>query len=132
MQAHLLVDEASLSKIRKLVRADLVKVGARPSVVFDCLVALTEACTDALNRGPDQTGPPKITWTIDRQRAEICVEAFSTPDSGGQRNRASLRQILEQEGFGGLGDDVVESLMDDVEVNDTDVSHSVRMVKELR
>ena len=132
MQAHLLVDEASLSKIRKLVRADLVKVGTRPSAVFDCLVALTEACTDALNRSPGQTSPPKITWVIDRNRAEICVEAFSPEGSAGGRTHSSLRQILEDEGFGGLGDDVVESLMDEVEVNDTDVAHSVRMVKELR
>src|SRR3712207_975236 len=78
VQAHLLVDKASLSKIRKLVRADLVKVGARPSVVFDCLVAVTEACTQALHGRGERVGEPsKITWTIDRSRAEFCVEDYS-------------------------------------------------------
>lgn len=132
MQAHLLVDKASLSKIRKLVRADLVKVGARPSIVFDCLVAVTEACTQALHgRGEKAGEPSKISWAINRQRADFCIEDFSklaTTDRPHPKRR--LHEILEQEtGLTGLGEDVITSLMDHVDVDESDISRQVKMMK---
>ena len=135
MQAHLLVDKASLSKIRKLVRADLVKVGARPSVVFDCLVAVTEACTQALHgRGEKAGEPSKISWTIERQRADFCIEDFSklaTTDKPHPKRR--LHEIIEREtGLTGLGEDVMQSLMDEVDIDETDVSRQVKLTKLLR
>ena len=134
MQAHLLNDEASLSKIRKLVRADLVKMGARPSAVFDCLVAVTEACTNALHDSGTEPGMlPKISWLVDRQRAEFCVEYISAVRDGGHhRPSRSLRHVLENEGLKGLSEDVVESLMDEVDVHEERAMRSVRMVKDLR
>lgn len=135
MQAHLLVDKASLSKIRKLVRADLVKVGAPPSVVFDCLVAVTEACTQALHGRGERVGEPsKITWTIDRQHAEFCVEDFSKlTASPTPHPKRRIHEVLEQEtGLSGLADDVIDSLMDQVEVEETPVARSVKMTKGLR
>jgi anti-sigma regulatory factor (Ser/Thr protein kinase) len=128
VQAHLLVDKASLSKIRKLVRADLVKVGAEPSVVFDCLLAVTEACTSALHgRGE----PSKITWVIVRDRAEFCVEDFSDPTPPEKPHpRRRIHEIIEQEaGMPPLGQDVIRRVMDDVEVAETPVSRSVKMTR---
>ena len=135
MQAHLLVDKASLSKIRKLVKADLVKVGARPSVVFDCLVAVSEACAQALyGRGERVGEPSKITWTIERQRADFCIEDYSkltTTDKPHPKRR--LHEVIEQEtGITGLGTDVIQNLMDEVDIDETDVSRSVKMTKLLR
>ena len=135
MQAHLLVDKASLSKIRKLVRADLVKVGARPSVVFDCLVAVTEACTQALHGRGERVGEPsKITWTIDRARAEFCVEDFSKQaEKPNGHPKRRLHEVIEQEtGLSGLHEDVIDGLMDQVEVEETPVARSVKMTKVLR
>lgn len=132
MQAHLLVDKASLSKIRKLVRADLVKVGARPSVVFDCLVAVTEACTQALHgRGEKAGEPSKISWTVERQRAEFCVEDFSKLTTSTKPHPIRrLNEVLEREtGLSGLGDDVIGSLMDEVQIDETPVSRQVKLVK---
>ena len=135
MQAHLLVDKASLSKIRKLVRADLVKVGARPSVVFDCLVAVSEACAQALHGRGERVGEPsKITWTIDRAHAEFCVEDFSKQAEAPKPHpRRRIHEIIEQEtGMTGLHEDVIDNLMDQVEVEETPVSRSVKMTKVLR
>lgn len=131
MQAHLLVDKASLSKIRKLVKADLVKVGARPSVVFDCLVAVTEACTQALHgRGPRAGEPSKVTWTIQRERAEFCVEDYSKITPSKPHPKRRLHEVIEREtGLSGLGQNVMQNLMDDVEVEETRVSRSVKMTK---
>lgn len=132
MQAHLLVDKASLSKIRKLVKTDLVKVGAEPSAVFDCLVAVTEACAQALHgRGERANEPSKISWTIERQRADFCVEDFSKPpaeDSSHPKRR--LHEIIEREtGLKGLGDDVIQNLMDEVDIEESDRVRSVKMTK---
>ena len=134
MHAHVLVDKASLSKIRKLVRADLVKVGARPSEVFDCLVAVTEACTQALHGRGEKVGEPsKISWTIRRGRAEFCVEDFSKLTvSPGPHPKRRIHEVIEQEtGLEGLGDDVMDNLMDRVEVEETHLSRSVKMTKVL-
>ena len=134
MQAHLLVDKASLSKIRKLVRADLVKAGARPSAVFDCLVAVTEACTQALHGCGEKAGePPKISWVIDHQRAEFCVEDYSKLRTSTKPHPIRrLNEVLEKEtGLKGLGDDVIGGLMDEVDVEETDVWRSVKMAKVL-
>ena len=135
MQAHLLVDKASLSKIRKLVRADLVKVGAEPTVVFDCLVAVTEACTSALHGRGDRAGEPsKISWVIDREHAEFCIEDYSvlvTPPSK-PHPRRRIHEVIEAEtGMKGLGEGVIDELMDVVEVAETPVSRSVKMTKHL-
>ena len=135
MQAHVLVDKASLSKIRKLVRTDLVKVGARPAEVFDCLVAVTEACTQALNGRGDKLGEPsKISWTIDRGHAEFCIEDFSKlTQSPGPHPKRRIHEIIEQEtGLSGIGEDVIDNLMDRVEVEETDSWRSVKMMKLLR
>ena len=135
MHSHLLSDKASLSKIRKLIRLDLVQVGARPSVIFDCLVAVTEACGQALQGRPDQSGEPsRITWSIDRNTAEFCIEDHSEPDvpPEGQPGRR-IHEVLEREtGLKGLGEDVIQNLMDHVEVVERDPGRTTTMVKNLR
>ena len=134
MQAHLLVDKASLSKIRKLVRADLVRVGAEPSVIFDCLVAVTEACAGALNGRNDRVGEPsKITWVVRKGRAEFCIEDFSklTPPRKPHPERR-IHEVIEREtGLSGLGDEVIRVLMDEVDLNETRVSRALKMTKVL-
>ena len=137
VQSHLLDDKASLSKIRKLIRLELVKVGARPSAVFDCLVAVTEACSTALQGRSDQLGEPsRVSWTIDRARAEFCVEDHSVltessapPDQPKRR----LHEVLEEEtGLTDLGTDVIEGLMDEVTVQKNDEGTTTKMTKRLR
>ncbi len=135
MQGHLLVDKASLSKIRKLIRTDLVKAGARPSAVFDCLVAVTEACSFALQGRAEKAGDPsKISWTVQRGRAEFCVEDYSgeeEPPAGVPRRR--LHEVLEEEaGLQGLGEDVIHSLMDEVDIEEKPEVKTTKMAKNLR
>jgi anti-sigma regulatory factor (Ser/Thr protein kinase) len=134
VQAHLLVDKASLSKIRKLVRADLVKVGAEPSVIFDCMIAVTEACARALHGRNDRAGEPsKITWVVSRDRAEFCVEDFSPLiQTKGPHPKRRIHEVIEEEtGIKGLGESVIRKLMDDVELAETEVSRSMKLTKRL-
>jgi anti-sigma regulatory factor (Ser/Thr protein kinase) len=138
VQSHLLDDKASLSKIRKLIRLELVRVGARPSAVFDCLVAVTEACSSALRGRSEQLGEPsRVMWTIERDRAEFCVEDHSVltepDDEDEERPRRRLHEILEEEtGLTNLGDDVIQGLMDEVTVEKNPDGTVTKMVKSLR
>ena len=132
MQAHLLVDKASLSKIRKLVRSDLVRVGAEQSAIFDCMIAVTEACAKALHGRNDRAGEPsKITWVVTRDRAEFCVEDYSPlVQKKGPHPKRRIHEVIEEEtGIKGLGESVIRKLMDEVEVADTDVSRSMKLTK---
>jgi anti-sigma regulatory factor (Ser/Thr protein kinase) len=137
VQSHLLDDKASLSKIRKLIRLELVRVGARPSAVFDCLVAVTEACATALQGRSDQVGEPsRVYWTIDRAQAEFCVEDHSLlteANAPTDRPRRRLHEVLEEEtGLTNLGTDVINGLMDEVTVEHNDEGTVTKMVKKLR
>ena len=101
-------------------------------MVFDCLVAITEACAQALHGRGERVGEPsKITWTIERQRADFCIEDYSkarVADAAHPKRR--IHEVIEREtGMKGLGNDVMQRLMDEVEVEETDVSRSVKLMK---
>jgi hypothetical protein len=126
-----------LSKIRKLIRLELVKVGARPSAVFDCLVAVTEACASALQGRSDQVGEPsRVMWTITRAQAEFCVEDYTALTEGEKntnRPRRRLHEVLEEEtGLTNLGSDVINGLMDEVTIEKNDGGNVTKMLKRLR
>ena len=135
MQSHLLTDKASLSKIRKLVRMDLADAGADPSVVFDCLVALTEACAIALHSRSERVGKPsRLTWNIEAGVVEFCVEDFSsiTTSEGGEHPKRRIHEVVEAEsGMSGMGEGVIERLMDDVTIEEDETSRTTTMRKKL-
>jgi anti-sigma regulatory factor (Ser/Thr protein kinase) len=134
LQSHLLTDKASLSKIRKLVRMDLVKAGAGPSIVFDCLVAVTEACAIAMHSRSEKVGEPsRFTWNIDRGYVEFCVEDFGVlikPEPDHPKRR--IHEVVEAEsGMEGLGEGVIQGLMDEVKIEEDDRSRTTTMTKRL-
>lgn len=134
MQSHLLADKVSLSKIRRLVRADLVRVGATSSTVFDCLVAVTESCTAALNTRGDKIGrPARVSWTITSDRVEFCIESYNPPPSERNHPRRRFSELLEAEsGLSGLHEDVIRSVMDRVAIEDAADSRTLTMSKGLK
>ena len=64
MQTHSVADKASLSGLRRSIRADLAHAGVDPSAAFDCLVAVTEACTQALVHCDGEGDEPAVSWTL--------------------------------------------------------------------
>jgi hypothetical protein len=118
VQTHLLEDKANLSKLRRLIRSDLVKAGAAPSTVFDCLVAISEVCAASIAAREEVedagSGPPtRISWVVRRSDAEFRVQGLvGHPHLDLQRR---IRDALgDFDGLGVVGDDVLESLMDEV------------------
>jgi anti-sigma regulatory factor (Ser/Thr protein kinase) len=137
MQRQALSGKASLSGIRRLIRADLHSVNADDSLAFDCLVAITEACSNALVHGQARSPgspPPEISWEITRNQARFVIVDFSTEewcrtvhpswDSDDLPGDMSRR-------VGGFGLEIMRGLMDDVDIELGSGGTRVTLVKML-
>jgi anti-sigma regulatory factor (Ser/Thr protein kinase) len=123
-----LADEASLPGIRRAIRKALVRAGADPSVAFDCLVALTEACTNALVHGSHEDATPEVSWAIADGEARFEVRDFS-PRGWGNGEATSGDG---EERHGGYGMGLMEGLMDEFDVEVGPTGTVVKMMKRLR
>ena len=129
-------DKASLSGVRRLIRAELNRVGADPSLSFDCLVAVTEACTSALLHGiaADNDDPaPEVSWEINPQVARFYVTDFSSRSWESRAAHPSGRpEGRPEHNPGPAGLDLIRGLMDEVEVESRAGGTMVSLVKRLR
>lgn len=134
---HNVTSKAVLADVRRDIRADLRTADADASLSFDCLVAVTEACTNALlhGRGHDDSPHPAIAWDIDRSRAVFTIEDFSTE----QWSRAMhpsrdtidvLGGDLDQR-VGGFGLQLMRELMDEVSIDRGPTGTTVVLTKNL-
>ncbi len=137
MQGRALSGKSSLSGIRRQIRADLNAVGADESLAFDCLVAVTEACSNALVHGQARSpgsAAPEISWEITPTQARFVIVDFSTEewsrtvhpswDSDDVPDDMSRR-------FGGFGLEIMRGLMDDVDIHLSSRGTKVTLVKML-
>jgi anti-sigma regulatory factor (Ser/Thr protein kinase) len=128
-------EKADVSGLRRRVRAKLNECGAPPAETFDCLVALTEACTNALLHGRrnDEVLPPKVSWKIDSQAARFFVKDFSnlrwSIAAHPSTRLVDLRELDSGSRIGGFGLDLMQRLMDEVEIAIEPQGTTVRLVK---
>lgn len=119
---HPLADRTSLSGIRRRLRADLNRLEIDPSESFDCLVAVTEACTNALVHGMREADgtTPKLSWDIDRDSARFYVQDFSAQQWSMAAHPSGGFFDMTPEDFerriGGFGLPIMRALMDDVTI----------------
>ncbi len=114
MHVHKLADKAALSSIRKQIRSELNGAGAPTHEAFDCLVAVTEACTNALVHGADADNgrPPEVVWTIAADLATFEIRDFSNKE-GAEPIDATTEEEIKA---GGYGLRLMRKLMDRVDV----------------
>jgi anti-sigma regulatory factor (Ser/Thr protein kinase) len=126
VRRHDLIDEATLGRVRSALRQDLARAGVEASVAFDCLVAVTEACTNALVHGHGDE-VPRVSWRIKGTTALFLVEDHSTHRwaqvEGGNRG-ADAR-------VGGFGLKLMERLMDSVDITIEDHGTTVELTKRI-
>jgi serine/threonine-protein kinase RsbW len=133
-EAFVVAERADVSGLRRRVRAELNECGAAPSESFDCLVALTEACTNALLHGrrSDETQPPKVSWRIDSPAARFFVKDFSNLRWSIAAHPSSrlidLTDTADRR-IGGFGLDLMQRLMDEVDIAIEPQGTTVRLVK---
>ena len=133
---HTITSKAGLADVRRAIRADLREAQAEAALAFDCLVAVTEACTNALLHGRDreEAPHPTVVWDIDRGTAIFSVQDYSTE----QWSRAMhpSRDMPETEDLearvGGFGLQLMRDLMDDVTIERGPAGTTVTLKKKLR
>ena len=125
-----LTDKRALGDLRREIRDDFDRVDADPSLVFECLVSVTEACTNALKYGQsDAEGEhePDVTWIIGPESASFTVRDFSSrrwPDRRGPID-------LTGPATGGYGIELMRKLMDEVSIETNPEGTTVKLVKRL-
>ena len=109
-----------LSDVRRDIRACLRDANADASLSFDCLVAVTEACTNAFLHGGGDARRPTISWDIDAVEAVFCIEDYSTEQwsRAMHPSRESFDLLAGDldERVGGFGLQLMRELMDDVAI----------------
>ncbi len=120
VQRHRIGDKASLSVIRRSIRSELSGAGIDPAHAFDCLIAVTEACTNALVHGRDCDGEepaPEIAWDIRNSGATFWVRDFSSARlSRAAHPAAADVELTRDDSLQGMGIALMQDLMDDVEI----------------
>jgi serine/threonine-protein kinase RsbW len=135
---HSVTSKSGLAEVRRAIRADLRDVQADASLAFDCLVAVTEACTNALLHGRDheESPHPTIGWDIDRRAAVFRIQDFSTEQWS--RSMHPSRDAIDVDGVdideraGGFGLQLMRELMDDVDIVRGPTGTTVTLTKRLR
>jgi anti-sigma regulatory factor (Ser/Thr protein kinase) len=132
-----LTSRECLAVVRKAIRADLRSVGADPSLAFDCLVAVTEAATNALLHGvrPEDTQPPQVMWEIDGSQAVFQIQDYSTEQWSRAMHPSRDSDPLEGDAesrVGGYGLQLMRELMDDVAITRGPLGTTVTLTKRLR
>jgi serine/threonine-protein kinase RsbW len=131
-QTCALPHESELHRVRARVAADLVSAGADPEPIFDCLVAVTEACSNALRHGMGSTAP-RLSWVVEDDCARFLVQDFSGApwrDPGGASRPPQQGESSER--IGGFGLSLMRGLMDAVEIRVGAGGTLVELSKELR
>ncbi len=137
MQGRALQGKSSLSGIRRQIRADLNAVGADESLSFDCLVAVTEACSNALVHGQARSpgsAAPKISWEITKNQARFVVVDYSTEEWSRTVHPSWDSDEIPDDmsrRIGGFGLDIMKGLMDDVDIDLSSNGTTVTMTKML-
>lgn len=135
---HNVPSKAALADVRRAMRADLRKARAEASLAFDCLVAVTEACTNALlhGRGHEDASDPTIEWRIDATKAVFCIQDFSNEQwSRSMHPSRDVGEVLTgdlDERVGGFGFQLMRELMDDVSIERGPTGSLVTLTKRLR
>lgn len=127
MQVQALADKSSLSEIRRVIRAQLQEAEASPSQAFDCLVAVTEACTNALlhGRGAGDARDPEVEWEITHACARFIIRDFALHESSKSKPRAKDDEKRD----GGYGLKMMRQLMDEVDIRFSPKGTTVALVK---
>ena len=114
--------KTSLTAIRRRLRAELNRLEIDPALSFDCLVAVTEACTNALVHGMEdsETPHPELSWEIGRSSARFSIRDFSAQGWAMAAHPSGGLMDLSRDEFerrvGGFGLPIMRQLMDDVDI----------------
>ena len=117
------------------MRIDLTRTDVDPSAAFDCLVAVTEACTQALANTDHHSGrSPSISWEIGASEALFYIRDYSSQEwsrASHPSTAVSMRENDLEQRLESLGLQLMRGLMDDVRIDIQSNGTTVILVKSL-
>ena len=127
-----------MSEVRKRLRTELQNSGADETVAFECLVAMTEACSNAFMHGHSEATvdrPPLAEWTITPDAVMLIIRDFSS-HGWDATSYPSVPFDAEMTGaedrVGGLGLTLMSELMDEVDIDRGPYGTTVTLTRSLR
>lgn len=133
MEFHPVTDKARIGGLRKLIQTDLAEAGWPENAAFDCLLAVSEACVNAILHGTDEgSSAPEIGWRITPTNAEFSVRNHSTRGWSRKAHPSNLKTeppLVDRSGGWGL--ELMRLLMDDVVIDVGSDGTEVRLSKRL-
>jgi serine/threonine-protein kinase RsbW len=127
-----------VSEVRKRLRDELESSGVAGSVAFDCLVAVTEACSNAYIHGHSEATvdrPPVVAWEITPSQVKVIVKDFSGhgwESTSYPSIPVDAEMTAPDTRVGGLGLKLMTDLMDDVHIDRTAGGTTVTLTRSLR
>ncbi|MFN2488167.1 MAG: ATP-binding protein [Actinomycetota bacterium] len=126
-----LADEGELARIRRSIRSELSNAGVEASIVFDCLVAVTEACSNALRHGHGEV-PPQLSWALEPDRVRFYIQDYSRERwSRTAHPSRPVPQPPAEDRTGGFGLELMQGLMDSVEIRSASGGTTVELTKQV-
>lgn len=118
------------------MRAEFSRAGIDGAVTFDCLVAVTEACSNALIHGcgADEEPHPVVSWKVDQTCLSFCIQDFGDREwskTAHPSRGESQESSAAEDRVGGYGLGLMKGLMDRVEIGYRSGGTMVTMVKDL-
>ena len=118
------------------MRADLSSAGIDDAVTFDCLVAVTEACSNALVHGRTASDEvdPVVSWQIEPSCLSFLIQDFAGREwskTAHPSREASDKESPLENKIGGYGLGLMTALMDDVDIGYRSGGTMVTMIKNL-
>ncbi len=123
-------DLASLESMRSVVRRALSVTRLASSDIEQMVLALEEAATNVIRHSYVETsGSIKLVITLYRRRVSISLRDTGRPYFPDEKTEVSLNRLVETSRKGGLGQMMIQRLMDDVQYIAGDGFNELLMTK---
>ncbi len=119
-----------LGKVRRFVEKYAREADLDEEAIAHVTMAVDEACANVIKHAYNEDGRDiSIRVAIDPERFTVCIEDQGRPFQPELWSEPDIFQIAESRRRGGLGVQIMRSLMDEVEYETRDDTNQVRLTK---
>ncbi len=119
-----------LGEVRRFVEQYARKAGLCEEAIAHVKIAVDEACANVIKHAYDEDGRDiAIRVSIDSERFTVCIEDQGRPFRPELWSEPDIFRIAESRRGGGLGVQIMRSLMDQVEYASRGDTNQVRLTK---
>lgn len=124
----------NLQQIRDFIQSECGAVGCPEPEIYKIQLAVDEACTNVIKHAykNDPNHPITIRLDFEGNTLEICISDHGVPFDASHYHTPDLANFIKQRKRGGLGIQLIRSLMDEVRYERQNNQNRVTLVKTIR